>query len=552
MSDLVMTTRRELRPVFEALEERTLPRLLRFQAETRPDAPFLRYLGDQDYLSFAMMESGTNRVANALQRLGVTAGDRVALILPNSLTLVRFWFAAAKLGAIEVPIDPELRGGLLAHVLANSAPAVVCCHAPSLETLAAVSAERSLDVLVVVDGDAGAARAAGIRARRVYSAAELLEGDDSSPNRDVSYAEPLAILYTSGTTGPAKGVLMSHNQFYVFTEMFARNLELEASDSYYTPLPLFHADAQLFGVYFPLIYGTRGTIDGRFSASRYWDNVRASGASATNMLGAMAHILWKREPSPDDASNPIRVAQALPMVPFRREFERRFGLALVTAYGQTETNFVTYDTADDRRDGSCGRPAPGFQVAVFDAFDHAVPAGEIGEIVVRPDDPWTVSSGYYGMPEQTVMAGRNQWWHSGDSGHFDEDGWLYFDGRIKDVIRRRGVNISAHEVESIIDQHPAILECAAVAIPSELSEDDLKVVVVTRDGAELAPAELLEYCAQHLPRHMVPRYLEVRRSPLPRTPSEKLEKETLRDEGVTDKTYDRESVQHATQKESGA
>jgi crotonobetaine/carnitine-CoA ligase len=533
----------------ELLEERTLPQLLRRHAETRPDAPFLRYLGDE-YVSFGGMESDTNRIANALRLLGVAAGDRVALILPNSLMFVRLWFAAAKLGAIEVPIDPELRGRLLAHVLANSAPSVVCCHVSLLGALAEVSGDLSLNAVVVVDGDVEDAHAAGVRARRICPVAELFEGGESTPDAGVHFSDPLAILYTSGTTGPAKGVIMPHNQFYAFTEMFARNLELEASDSYYTPLPLFHADAQLFGVYFPLIYGTRGTLDGRFSASRYWDNVRASGATATNMLGAMAHILWKREPEPDDASNPLRVAQALPMIPFRDGFEQRFAMALVTAYGQTETNFVTYDTPGNRRDGSCGRPAAGFQVAVVDAFDHPLPAGETGEIVVRHEHPWTVSSGYYGMPEQTAAAGRNLWWHSGDSGHFDEDNWLYFDGRIKDVIRRRGVNISAHEVETIVDEHPAVFESAVLAVPSELSEDDIKVVVVVRDGVDLTPSDLLDHCAQHLPRHMVPRYVEVRRVPLPRTPSEKIAKETLRTEGVTAETFDRQSAEHVTRKES--
>ncbi|HET7573461.1 MAG TPA: AMP-binding protein [Gaiellaceae bacterium] len=535
-------TDRALRPVFEALEERTLPRLLRHQAEARPDEPFLRFLGDDGWVGFAAMEQETNRIANAFRLLGVEAGDRVALILPNSLGFVRLWFGAAKLGAIEVPVDPELRGRPLAHVLTNSAPRVVCCHVSVLPALAEVSVDLVLDAVVVVDGAAEDAHAAGVRAGRIHAEPELREGGDATPDAAVGHADPLAILYTSGSTGPPKGVLMPHNQFYVFTEMFARNLDLHAGDSYYTPLPLFHADAQLFGVYFPLIYGTRGTIDARFSASRYWENVRASEATATNMLGVMAHILWKREPSPDDAANPIRVCQALPMVPFRREFEERFGIALATAYGQTETCFVTYDTPDEWREGSCGRPAPGFQVAVVDASDRPLPPGEVGEIVVRHDDPWTVCSGYYGLPELTLATSRNLWWHSGDRGHFDADGWLYFDGRVKDAIRRRGVNISAEEVEGIVGDHPAVLESAAVGIPSELSEDDIKVVAVARDGAALTTAELLEHCVRHMPRHMVPRYLEIRRAPLPRTPTEKIAKETLRAEGVTADTFDRETT----------
>jgi crotonobetaine/carnitine-CoA ligase len=228
------------------------------------------------------------------------------------------------------------------------------------------------------------------------------------------------------------------------------------------------------------------------------------------------------------------------MIPFREAFDRRFGMTLVTAYGQTETSFVTYDTPGDWRDGSCGRPAPGFQVAVVDPADRALPAGESGEIVVRPEDPYSMCSGYHGMPEQTVAASRNLWWHSGDSGHFDADGWLYFDGRIKDIIRRRGVNISAHEVESAVDEHPAVLESAAIAVPSELSEDEIKVVVVVRHGLELTHDELVEHCASRLPRHMVPRYVELRSTALPRTSTEKIAKEALRADGVTADTFDRE------------
>lgn len=523
--------------------QRTLPRLLARQVARDPDRPFLRYQ-QEPFVSFGAFDARTNALARRLAELGVERGDRVTLVLPNSIAFVELWFAAAKLGAIEVPVNPELKGKLLAHVLSNSTAKVIVCDRERLPALAQTLGDATGCAAVVVQGGTAAdARAAGIDGVRAIGLDELRGGGDERPlETPLHPSDPLAILYTSGTTGVAKGVLMPHNQFYVFAELFARNLGLTPDDSYYTPLPLFHGDAQLFGVYFPLVFGTCGTLDERFSASRYWERVRASGATATNMLGVMTHILYKRDPQPDDADNPLRVSQSLPMVPFREAFEERFGMTLVTAYGQTETSFVTYDTPDERREGSCGRAAPEFEVAVVDEHDVPVPAGAVGEIVVRSRDPWTMGLGYFRMPEQTLAAYRSLWWHSGDAGHLDEDGWLYFDGRIKDAIRRRGENVSAHELESIVDDHEAVLESAAIGIASELSEEDIMVVVAVRPGMALTPEQLIDFCAERMPRHMVPRYVELRDEPLPRTPSEKIAKEPLREAGVTAATWDREAA----------
>lgn len=524
---------------FRDAAARTLPALLSHQAEALADTEYLGF-GEERPWTFADAEQIGNRVAHGLASLGVGFGDRVALILPNRPELVATWFGAAKLGAIEVPLNPELNGKLLAHVLANSAPRVIVCDAARLEALAAVAGELACEAVVVVDGDADAVTVAGIERRGLTFAELVADRPTTPPDVAVAPHDPLAILYTSGTTGPAKGVLMPNHQFYVFTEAMVASMGLTSADHYYTPLPLFHADAQLFGALFPLVYGARGTIDGRFSASRFWSRIRATGATATNMLGAMAQILSKADPRDDDSDNPLRVAQAIPMIEAREEFEQRFGLTLVTGYGQTETSLVTHDSPDERRAGSCGRPAPGYELAIFDEHGHALPPGQVGEIVLRPRESWTMSIGYFQMPEQTLEATHGLWWHTGDAGHFDADGWMYFDGRIKDAIRRRGENVSAYEVESIVDEHPSVLESAAVAVPSELTEDDIKVVVALRPGAELDPAGLLEYCVERMPRHMVPRYIELRQQLLPRTPSEKVAKEELRGEGVGEQTWDRE------------
>lgn len=523
-------------------EERSLPAILRRHAAGRPDADYLQF-GDRPAVTFGRVDSDSTRVANSLRRLGIGAGDRVAMLLPNCEEIVTTWFAAAKLGAVEVPVNVELRGSLLRHVLDNSGAPVLVCHRDLLADVAAVvNGTASLRTLVVVDGTVEDVRDAGVRVDAALTFEELLSGPESALDVVVSYADPMAILYTSGTTGPAKGAVMPHNQYWVWVDLYARSLELTSDDTYFTPLPLFHADGQLWGAYFPLVFGTKGSIVDRFSASRYWDQVRASGATATNLLGAMAHILWKQERRPDDRDNPLRVAQALPMVSMKAEFEERFAMTLVTGYGQTETNWVSFDTPREWREGSCGKVASDhFEVRIVDERDEPLPVGSVGEIAVRPLQPWSISLGYHAMPEQTQSAWRNLWFHSGDAGYLDADGWLYFSDRIKDVIRRRGSNISAFELESVLGEHPEVLECAAVAVRSDLTEDDVLVFVVVDRSSTLTPVQLLEHCRQSLPRFMVPRYVEIGTERLPRTPTEKISKPELRERGLGKATWDAET-----------
>lgn len=522
--------------------DRVLPALLTRWAETDGDREFLQF-GADAAVTFHDVQLSTNRIAHALKRLGLGAGDRIAMLVPNCLELVLTWFAAAKLGAVEVPVNIQLRGRLLAHVLGNSGASVLLCHQDFLADIAeTVAAQPGITTVIVVGGSRADARERGITTDRVLEFRELTEGSAAALDHRPHYSDPLAILYTSGTTGPAKGVVMPHHQYYLWVELYAASLGLTREDSYFTPLPLFHADGQLWGTYFPLVYGTKGTFAERFSVSRYWQQARDSGATATNMLGAMAHMLWKQPPGDADRRHSLRIAQALPMISMKSGFEERFGLQLVTAYGQTETNWVAYDTAGESRPGSCGKVATEhFDVRVVDEFDEPCPPGQVGEIVVRPRNAWTISRGYHAMPTETQSAWRNLWFHSGDAGHLDADGWLYFADRIKDVIRRRGQNISAFELESVVGEHPLVVESAAVAVASELSEEDVLLIVVAAEGSALTPGDVLAHCVDQLPKFMVPRYVEVRTDTLPRTPTEKIAKTDLRRRGLTAGTWDAEA-----------
>ena len=520
------------------MESRVLPKILRTQAERLGNSPFIDICGRS--ASFEEMQVVSGRLVRGLRGLGIGKSDRVAMLLPNCLELVAMWFAVSSLGAIEVPSNPGLKGDLLCHNLNNCGAEVLVADANVLDELARVQDRLpDLRTLVLVGVDPAEARAAGIRIGRIVSFEECMAGQPDFDLADIHYSDPMAILYTSGTTGPAKGALMSHHHCYSWAAGMALNLGYTTGDSYFSALPLFHTDAQMFGVFLPLIYGTRTTLVDAFSASRFWDQVRASGATATNLLGAMAVILSRQPPSDGDGANPVRICQCIPMVPDQEAFERRFGMRLVTGYGQTETGFVTLDTVGDTRAGSCGRPHPDWEVAIVDDKDRPLPHGSVGEIVSRPRKNWSMFSGYYRADAKTVQTLRNLWYHSGDAGCMDEDGWLYFKHRLNEAIRRRGENISAYEVETVAEKHPEIVESAAFGIPSEFTEEDIMVVAQRRPGSTLEAPELLAHFRALAPRHMVPRYIEITDAPLPRTPTEKVARTALRQQGVGAATFDR-------------
>ncbi|BCG90243.1 ATP-dependent acyl-CoA ligase [Mesorhizobium sp. 113-3-9] len=517
---------------------RVLSRILLEQAERLGGKKFIEVCGRT--ASFEDMLDVSSRLALGLRKLGVGRSDRVAMLLPNCFELIAMWFASSCLAAIEVPTNPGLKGDLLCHNLNNCGAEVLVTDANALAELARVQDKLpGLRTLILVGADPGEARAAGIKIGRIVSFEECLAPKPEFDLADIHYSDPMAILYTSGTTGPAKGALMSHHHCYSWAAAMASNLGYTTADSYFSALPLFHTDAQMFGVFLPLIYGTPTTLVDGFSASRFWDQVRASGATATNLLGAMAVILSRAPQSGNDGNNPVRVCQCIPMVPDRQAFERRFDMKLVTGYGQTETSFVTLDTVDETKPGSCGRPHPDWDVAIVDEADKPLPPGTVGEIVSRPNKSWSMFSGYYRADAKTVQTLRNLWYHSGDAGVMDEDGWLYFKHRLNEAIRRRGENISAYEVETVAEKHPDIIESAAFGVPSEFTEEDIMVVALRRAGSTLEPAALLDHFRELAPRHMIPRYIEITDIPLPKTPTEKVARNTLRQRGVSAATFDR-------------
>jgi crotonobetaine/carnitine-CoA ligase len=358
---------------------------------------------------------------------------------------------------------------------------------------------------------------------------------------DVPASDLAAILYTSGTTGPSKGVCCPYAQFFWWGVNSIDILELTAEDILLTSLPLFHVNA-LNSFYQALLSGATLVVLERFSASGFVPSLQASGATITYLLGAMVPILLSRPPSDEDRAHQVWRALA-PGVPanFGKEFTARFGIGLIEGYGSTETNFVIGDRLADQQPGTMGRTRPGYDARVVDEDDNELPPGVPGELVVRSDIPFSIASGYFQMPDATIASRRNLWFHTGDRVVREADGRFRFMDRMKDAIRRRGENISAFEVEQVLLSHPAVSNAAVYPVASELAEDEVMAAIILHDGPTIAPEALLDFCQPRMAYFSVPRFL-LFVDALPMTDNGKVQKFTLREQGITGKTWDREAA----------
>lgn len=479
-----------------------------------------------------------NQLANGLTELGLGKGDRLALMLPNCLEFMDAWFAASRIGAVEVPVNTAYVGGFLAHVLNNSESTMMVAHVSFLAALESVMSRlEHLQTVLLVGDREGAQELSRVRAIPFEDA---FSEDSGTPAVEVMPADLMAIMYTSGTTGASKGVTISHQYFCLMAQDNCRYRRLAEEDVVYTCLPLFHGNAQGLSTLPALYMGGTLALGERFSASNFWDELESCGATHFNSIGAMINILWRQPPSPKEKRHRARLCFA---VPVPREAllgsEERWGVKLLEGYGLTESNIVAYQPWDAPRPGSFGKPIPEYEVAIVDDQDEAVGVGVIGEVVTRPRRPYSMMSGYFNMPDRTAEAYRNLWFHTGDYAQRDEDGYYFFVDRKKDAIRRRGENISSAELEAAVQRHPAIAECAVVAIPAELGEDDVKLCAVTRAGLSVTPEALHAWCRAELPRFMVPRYIELMDA-LPKTPTARVEKYRLRQQALNAATWDSE------------
>jgi crotonobetaine/carnitine-CoA ligase len=514
------------------LEKQTLPGLLELGAERFGDKPLLRF--DDLERSFTEVRDEVAAAAGTLAEAGIARGDRVAMMCENRIELLDLMLGCAWLGAVAVPLNTALRGPQLQHQLANSGARVIAMDSRLLPLLHVVERPETLAEVWALDG-VPAEHPAG------YTVVEPPSRGAPVPAASVGAGDTAAILYTSGTTGPAKGVQCPHGQFYWWGILMGEVFELTEDDVLYTCLPLFHTNA-LNAFVQALVAGATFHLGPRFSASRFWTRVAEAGATVTYVLGAMVNILMSRPEGPEDRAHSVRVALAPATPPdlFDR-FGERFGLQLLEGYGSTETNGALFSNWREQRAGFMGPAREGFEAIVADDEDGEVPDGVDGELLLRNGPPFAFATGYFGMPEKTVEAWRNLWFHTGDRVVREPDGWFRFVDRIKDTIRRRGENISSFEVEQALLSHPAVSAAAAFPVASEMAEDEVAAAVVLEDGAELTPEELMRHCEPRLAYFAIPRFLRFV-DELPQTANGKVRKSVLREAGVLDGDWDREAV----------
>ncbi len=525
----------ELTRGFELDESaRTLPAVLAAAVADDPERQFLHCDGRD--VTVGQLDDASLRVAGALGGWGIGHGDRVAVMMANVPEFVFAWFGIVRRGAIEVPVHAAYRGPLLAHILNESSARILFCDAEFVERLAGLELP-SLE-LVVVRGAVSEADAAAV-AVPLLSLEEALSCAPASDLRVVVPEDVSCLLYTSGTTGPSKGVVLQHSANAQLARSNVDLMEYGRDDVLYTVFPLFHVNAKFTSVTSTLLCGARLILDDRFSASGFWDRMREHGVTSFNYMGSLLTIIAKQPPRPDDRDHPVIRAYGGACSPALWPiFEERFGVRLHEHYGMTETGITTRNTRTDRRMGSIGRAAPVYDVRVADPDDNEVPVGEVGEIQVRPRVPDIMLREYWGRPDATIEGFRNLWFHTGDRARMDEDGFFYYVDRLKDSIRRRGENVSSFELEGVVDSFPGVVESAAYGVPSELGEDEVMIAVVADPSAPLDVEALLAHCERNVAHFAVPSYVRVM-DELPKTASQRVQKYRLRADGITPDTVQR-------------
>jgi crotonobetaine/carnitine-CoA ligase len=538
----------DLVPTFPDPETWTQAHVLRHWAGIRPNHVCLEFPDEQVTFTYAAALEVAERVASGLYGSGADQGDRVVVMAANSSDLVMAWWGTAVGGLVEVPINTGYEGDFLRHQLeVAQARYAVIDDIQAVRWVAVREQAAMVEKIWEVD-TGGLDEAVALLSEAGWVAAPFAElrASEIDPLPTPRAQDLGAIFYTSGTTGPSKGVAMPYSQLYFFAQIVVSLTRLTEDDVYLTTTPLFHGNATFMAVYPVIVAGGRAVIRRKFSASRWIDHVRESDVTVTNFVGVMMDFAWKQPPRPDDRDNKLRAVYAAPTASsIVDEFKERYGIeAFLDAFGLTETCApIMSPYGMERPPGAAGlQNKDWFDIRLVDPeTDREVEIGEVGELVIRPVHPWTCSNGYYNMPKKTVEAWRNLWFHTGDALRRDEDGWYYFLDRYKDALRRRGENISSYEVEQAILGHPAVVECAVIGVPAdqEAGEDEVLAAIVTSEPVE--PAEVLAWCQGRVPAFAIPRYVRVVDA-LPKTPSEKVRKAALRDDGIAAGTYDSASV----------
>lgn len=526
---------------FDEPAVRTLGQVLRIQAERRPDVPFV--LSDSATWSYQEVDRLADRLATGLSGLGVRPRDNVAILSGNAPELVPLVFAVNRLGGVWVPTDTAFRGEWLRRTLLDGRAKVLVVDSGSAPALTGLLDETPVEHVVVIrdTGELSSGRTS------VHSFEELAKSAARPSHAEVTYGDTSAILWTSGTTGRPKGVMQSHNAWIRASLLGAASARTCSDDVLYCSLPMHNSAAWVSVVFRALVAGIPFGLDPGFSVSTFWDRTRHFGATQAFTLGAMHMFLWNAPARDDDWDNPVRCMGAVPMPDELMEpFKRRFGVEVIQqGYGQSEVMGLISRIDDPDHSwnpGSVGSPLPGIEVRLLDSDDREVPVGCVGELCVRPTEPFVLFNGYFADPEATLAATRNLWYHTGDLGRTDAEGQFYFVDRLRDLIRFKGRSVSSLAVEEVVRSHPDVAQVAAVGIPSEAmpSEAEIMVTVVVREGGSVGARDLASFVAENAPYYFVPRYIDFVEE-LPRTPTGKVQKFLLRERGVAHSAWDRDA-----------
>ena len=537
--------------------EMSLGEFLDQSVARNPDKVFLEIAGES--ITYREFHRRARQTASLFRAMGINQGDRICLFLPNCPEFLYCWFGLAILGAVSVPVNTAYKRDETAFILNNSGAKAIVTHRTLLSVaeeasnladelqykllLSPVPDSESAGYGSSYDGDSSPSEDWVDFAAALSGATELADSPDVLPT-DIAM-----LVYTSGTTGNPKGVQVTHLMYVAAGQGFAHWTEATEADRFFTCLPFFHANSQYYSTMGTLGAGATLIVADRFSASRFWEQVRGADATIVNFIGMMMPVLSKQPETDLDRANRVRLFYGSPAFPpeFLQDFQDRFGTDIIVGFGMTETCYGAIERIGERRrPNSSGlprlHPDPRFdnRIQIMDEALNPVAPGAVGEITIK--NP-AVMPGYWRNDEQSRLALQDGWLHTGDLGWQDEEGYLYFVDRKKDVIRRRGENISSQEVEDVIKRHPTVLDCAIIAVPSELGEDEVKAYVTPREGSLVNPEDIVYWCADHLAYFKVPRFIELREE-LPRTPSLRVRKDILRREreNLVEGCFDREAA----------
>lgn len=483
-----------------------LPALIDRRAGERPDAPYVLEGGET--LTYAEFDTVIAEWAEVLTAWGVRPGSKVVTMLPTSAAALAVWIALARLGALEVAMNPAYRGDVLRGALSDVGPDLVIAS-PGADALADLSASHVRVEVVDVVG-------------RPRPRPELPRATPSLTQP--TYRDLATVIFTSGTTGRSKGVLVPWRQMADTAAWSWPTDGMSDADRWYSPWPLFHVSGKV-GPYTAALAGGSVVLRDGFRASRFWTDVQRYGTTLTILPGTTLNFLFSRPVEPAEADNPLRGVYVAPLPPDPQAVMDRFGIRICTAFNMSELGTPIVSGWWPACPGdSCGRLRPGASALIVDENDEPVPVGEPGELVVRSETPWGIMAGYIGRDDATVAAWRNLWFHTGDRFRIDADGHYYWLGRLHDSLRRRGENISAAEVEAAVISHPGVAACAVIGAPGDHGDQEVHAVVVT--NRDVAARDIWAHAAERLPTFMVPRFITFVDA-LPLTPTRRVRKHDL-------------------------